>query len=81
MAMNKGGTWERWEDMPSNSSETDTKTVGGISRRRQGSLREVQAGVRGGGGRAESGEGREEERGERLESGEGTRGPCSFDDP
>ena len=29
----------------------------------------------------ESGEGREGERGERLESGEGTMGPCSFDDP
>ena len=46
MAMNKGGTWERWEDMPSNPNETDTKTIGGISRRTRGSLREVQAGVK-----------------------------------
>ena len=50
--------------MPSNPSETDTKTIGAISRRTRGSLREVQAGVRGA-GRGESGERRGEGRGER----------------
>ena len=68
--------------MQSNPSETDTKTIGGISRRMRGSPREEQAGVRGGGwGGRRSREGREGERGESLESGDATRGPCSFDDP